>query len=228
MNTAIDVFRVKDGSLVDLEGLQAIALSADSILRAYAAHIWPEEGNLILFGLEPDGQRPKKRGIPGAMRFGPDRFTISPGAAILTDERGVRHVVRIDEPQSIHTGEAIESKQLRALVMRLELENPTDEDGDPLAYEIVKPIFTFIPRSEVAQSHVLVLAEELAPRLWATDICRLLRPDHNVLEYIFKQLDALEDTIWNADRHGEPWQKRRLGREWKTYQPKASVQPGHE
>ena len=35
--------------------------------------------------------------------------------------------------------------------------------------------------------------------------------------------DTLEDKIWEADMHGQPWQVQRLGREWKTYQSKASV-----
>ena len=40
---------------------------------------------------------------------------------------------------------------------------------------------------------------------------------------IFQMFDNLEDVIWNGDPSGEPWEKQTLGREWKTYQTKASV-----
>ena len=63
----------------------------------------------------------------------------------------------------------------------------------------------------------------MAPKIWATDIARLWRPDHVALDMIRGHMDELEETIWNCDRHGKPWKRQQLGRDWKTYQTKASV-----
>ena len=76
---------------------------------------------------------------------------------------------------------------------------------------------------QINKSEMVVLARELAPSIWATDVQRLFHPEHVVVRSIVQFFDHLEDIIWNSDRHGQMWQVQALGREWKTYQTKASV-----
>ena len=45
---SIDVFQVRDGALVDLEGLIAVSETANRILDAHLARLWPEQNAMVL------------------------------------------------------------------------------------------------------------------------------------------------------------------------------------
>lgn len=224
---SLDSFRVREGAVVDLLGLEAISKLPHHLLTSYLYSIAPGISSLILHGLEPEGQRPKSSGPPGIMRFSIERITLSPGVAILPDPDGNLIVVRFDESQDILTTEQENSKQLRSLVLSLDLTEGQSVDLQPRAASVVTPKFQLIPTIELEESDAslpfLPIAHELGKKIWTTDVSRLWQPSHQAIHMIFQMFDNLEDVIWNSDPSGDPWEKQTLGREWKTYQTKASV-----
>lgn len=217
----IDVFVPKNGAVVDLVGLKSIEQISSICLDGYLNTRWSNTPSLILGGLEPSGKRPKK-GPPGIMQFSLQNFTLSPGKAVLPTEDGKCFVVEIEEPQVIQLEEPSSSKMMRGLVMRLHLRR-RNQEGREFASEMVSPVVDVLPYDQIDKSKMVVLARELAPSIWATDVQRLFHPEHLVIQSIVQFFDHLEDVIWNSDRHGKMWQVQSLGREWKTYQTKASV-----
>ena len=237
--SSIDIFHVKDGSLIDIGGLQAIADTSDRVLQGVMHETFDRVGNFVLFGLEPNGQRPKRKGKvgvikrigpPGIMLFPAEEFSVSPGAAVIFDDRGKRHVVYVNDPLFYTLPESSPpATELRTLVLVLDIEPASDEDGEPLAYEVIRPTLRLIPTSEADKPHYLHLAAELpspkdsVKQVWSTDICRLWVPSHPAIQLTLKLFDDLEEQIWRSDRHGDPWNKGQLGREWQTYQTKATL-----
>ena len=224
---SLDTFRVREGAVVDLLGLQAISNLPHHLLTSYLYSISPGSSALILHGLEPEGQRPKSSGPPGIMRFAIDRISLSPGVAILPDQEGRLVVVRFENSQDILTTEQQSAKHLRSLVLSLHMEEGQTTDLQPRAASVVTPKFQVIPTIELEESDdslsFLPVAHELGKKIWTTDICRLWQPAHPAILMIFQMFDNLEDVIWNSDPSGDPWDLQSLGREWKTYQTKASV-----
>lgn len=221
--TAYTVFRAKDGAIVDLLGLKAISEEPGRYLRSILMRIAPDLPAVIIDGLEPSGKLPKKQAVPGLMSFQPSSFSVSPGSAILPDDRGELHLVQIVESLMIENDEPDKSDALRILVLSLEHEPGSDDQGQKCAYEVFTPKVHFVRQGSELPKHFLPIARELAPKIWSTDIARMMQPDHPALQNIMLELDELEEVIWNADRHGLPWDDFRLGREWQTYQTKASV-----
>lgn len=219
----MDVFVPKSGAVVDLIGLKSIEKISSVCLDGYLQTGWSKTASLILDGLEPSGKRPKK-GPPGIMQFSLQNFTISPGKAVLPTENSPNnsYVVEIKEPQVIQLEEPNSSKVMRGLIMRFH-QRRRSEEGREFASEVLSPVVDVIPYDLVDKSKMVVLARELAPSIWATDVQRLFHPEHVVVQSIVQFFDHLEDVIWNSDRHGQAWQVQTLGREWKTYQTKASV-----
>lgn len=216
-----DVFVPKNGAIVDLLGLKSIEKISSICLSGYLKTKWVGNSSLILQGLEPSGKRPKK-GPPGIMQFSLQNFTLSPGKAILPTEDGNHYVIEIEEPQVIQLEEPNTAKTTRGLVMRFH-QRRRREEGKEFASEMLSPVIDVLPYASVDKSKMVVLARELAPSIWATDVQRLLQPEHLVIQSVVQFFDHLEDVIWNSDRHGKMWQVQGLGREWKTYQTKASV-----
>ena len=218
-----DIFVPKNGAVVDMEGLKAVADTGNRLLTAYLESKWPGSSNLILIGLEPDGKRPKKNGPPGVMQFSPSKFTISPGSAILATEEGKFCVVQFDEPEVVALEEPTKAPKLRTIVLSLLSKSAKGDAAEELAHEKVFPIIKLINKEDVDPKTMLPIANELAPKIWSTDVRRLLQPEHVLINGICSHLDDLEEIIWTSDRHGLPWKNQRMGREWKSYQTKASV-----
>ena len=97
------------------------------------------------------------------------------------------------------------------------------QSGKTLAHVKLNPIVMVINQDDVDERNMTVLANELAPNIWSTDVCRMVDKTHPLVDTLMGLFDSLEDKIWESDMHGQPWQVQRLGREWKTYQTKASV-----
>ncbi|MBM75106.1 MAG: hypothetical protein CMK59_06880 [Proteobacteria bacterium] len=219
----MDVFRVRNGAMIDLPALEAIAHLPHHLLTSYLATTAPGMNGLILNGLEPEGQRPRNSGPPGIMRFPIDRITLSAGVAILPLSSGQLVTVRFNEPQTVITGASEKSKTTRALVLTLNERESYDRNSRLRASDEIEPQFQLMPLIEAKEIECIQIAYELAPKIWTTDICRLWQPSHHAIGMVLRHFDELEELIWNCDNHGEPWKKQSLGREWKTYQTKASV-----
>ena len=218
-------FFPRDGALIDLPGLEAIAEFSERLITPLLKRLNPGSNSLVVWGLEPNGKRPKKNGPPGVMQFKPNDFTLSEGLAIVPRPNGQKVVFRFDEPQLIMLEEPIHADQNRTLVLTVVEKEKHDpaQLGSRLAVNELSPVFKFVDSTAVDLSTMLPLAEEMASKIWSTDLSRLWTPDHPALQLLFQHLDELEDVIWESDRHGTPWNNSSLGRDWKTYQTKASV-----
>ena len=215
-------FVPKNGAPIDVQSIQAVADIPQTLLESYLKLRWGEEHNgVVLSGLEPNGKRPKKNGPPGAMQFSISNFVLSSGVAIVPiDSKPV--LVRCEDPQMLQLEEPEKSQQKRAIVLKLSVQSQ-NKSGKSLAHVKVSPMVLVVDQDTVDEENMTVLANELAPNIWSTDVCRMVNKEHPLVSTLMELFDTLEDKIWEADMHGQPWQVQRLGREWKTYQSKASV-----
>jgi hypothetical protein len=218
-----NIFVPKNGAIVDLIGLDAVSDTSNRLLSVYLSTKWPTVSNIVLSGLELDGKRPRKNGPPGVMQFSPSRFTISSGIAILATDDKRRHLVTFEEPEVVSLEEPNKADQLRTIVLTLLSKRGLGEESEELAHNKIYPLIKLVNKIDVDLDTELPLANELAPKIWSTDVRRLFQPEHVDIQGICTHLDELEETIWTSDRHGLPWKNQRMGREWKSYQTKASV-----
>lgn len=216
------IFVPKSGAVVDFVGLESIAQQSAGLLKAQSGLRWHTDKGYVFDGLEPNGKRPKKTGPPGVMQFSIQNFTLSPGFAIVPTEDGGRYVVHIAEPEMIQLEEPQQAKNKRALVLKVHT-SPGSSGIKNVANDIVRPLVLVVDQAHVRLDSMVVLANELAPNIWATDVQRLVQPSDTLVQSILGHLNTLEDVVWESDRHGDAWNVQRLGREWKTYQSKASV-----
>ena len=215
-------FVPKNGAPIDVPSIQAIADIPQTLLEAYLQLRWGEEHRgVVLSGLEPNGKRPKKNGPPGVMQFSISNFVLSSGVAIVPlNNKPV--LVRCEDSQVLQLEEPEKSQQKRSIVMKLSVQSQS-QDGKSLAHIRVNPMILVVDQDAVDEANMTVLANELAPNIWSTDVCRMVNKEHPLVDTMMGLFDTLEDKIWEADMHGQPWQVQRLGREWKTYQSKAAV-----
>ncbi len=215
-------FVPKNGAVIDAESMTAVADVPASVLNAYTHLRWGEGVNgCIINGMEPNGKRPKNSGPPGVMQFSLTNFVLSEGLAIVPMD-GDPVVVRTLEPQVLQLEEPEKSQHKRALVLTHTV-SVGKSSGQLLAHKNVLPMATVVNQDAVDVNNMTVIANELAPNIWSTDVVRMVGLDHPMSQTIVSLLNKLEDVTWESDRHGQPWQVQRLGREWKTYQSKASV-----
>lgn len=220
--THTTIFTPKNGAPIDLETLNGIADTQTLLLDSNLALIYGETPRgLVLSGLEPNGRRPKKNGPPGVMQFSLLNFSLSPGTAIVGSSKGWQ-VVQFEESQLLQFEEPERSSSLRSIVIAFSEQDGT-RNGDRTANKVLIPLINVVNKDEVDPSQMTIVANELAPNIWSTDVERVASGNHPVLESMMNLFNQLEDVIWESDRHGQPWQVQRLGREWKTYQSKASV-----
>ena len=70
-------FVPKNGAPIDVESIQAIADIPQILLESYLKLRWGEgHKGVVLSGLEPNGNRPKKSGPPGVMQFSISNFIL--------------------------------------------------------------------------------------------------------------------------------------------------------
>ncbi|MFT4979096.1 MAG: hypothetical protein ACI8S6_005006 [Myxococcota bacterium] len=221
-------FYAADGAIVDLAGLDAIAAAPDQAVFTALSAISPTDNNLVLDrmtvagrtlswnGELPDGDGTRKVPIyaRGLMQLAAD-VMVSEGLAVVADRLGRRHVVRFTEPTPAENAPLSEPC---ALVLSVE----TVRD-DLAAREKVIPHVRFVPIAEARAPHHLVLAMTVRTGIWASDVQRLVPPDHPIIEGILDLLTHLEHVVWTEDRHGWPWDRRQQGREWSRYQTTATL-----
>ncbi len=215
-------FVPKNGAVIDAESMNAVADIPGSILKSYLHLRWGEGiKGCIVEGVEPNGKRPKNSGPPGVMQFSLSNFVLSEGVAVVPVD-GKPVVVRFVQPQVLQLEEPEKSQHKRALVLTHTV-SVGKSAGSVLAHTNVLPMVTVVNQDTVDADNMTVIANELAPNIWSTDVVRMVGLNHPMSQTIMTLLNKLEDVTWESDRHGQPWQVQRLGREWKTYQSKASV-----
>jgi len=215
-------FVPKNGAPIDMDAITTIANIPSVVLDSFVQLRWGEDAKgCILSGVEPNGKRPKKSGPPGVMQFSISNFVLSEGVAIVPLQ-GKPLVVHFPESQVLQLEEPEKSQHKRSIIISCSM-NPAKANGKTLAYVNVNPWVGVVNQEDVDLDTMTVIANELAPNIWSTDVVRMVSLEHPLVDTIMGLLDNLEDVIWESDRHGQPWQVQRLGREWKTYQSKASV-----
>ena len=215
----MDVFVPKNGAIVDIDSLQAIEDRSKDTINSLLLHRRINE-SIVLEGLEPNGKRAKNAGPPGVMQFSSSSFVLSAGKAVLVLESGKRFVVSLNE--SIELSFDSQSPSRRILGIAVEEQRNRNQE-EPSASIQIRANIQMREEGEEYTDSMLILARELAPNIWTTDVQRLLQPENIVIQMIADALDQLEDMIWNSDRHGKPWNVQALGRDWKTYQTRAAV-----
>ena len=220
-------FSPKNGAPIDLPAIESIANRSSDILTAYLGMRWGETlKGAIITGLEPNGKRPKKSGPPGVMQFSVSNFVLSEGVAIVPLQ-GKPIVCRFEEAQVVQMEEPEKSQHKRAIVLSHTAQQAKASQqqglGAELAHQVVHPMILVVNQDAIDEDNMTVIANELAPNIWSTDVARMVSMEHPLVQTVISLLDKLEDVVWESDSHGQPWQVQRLGREWKTYQSKASV-----
>ena len=217
-------FRPRDGALLDLETLDALAASPDRILSAYLNVSWPGASCLVLDGLELKGEW-SSAGPPGTVR--PDSeapgITVSAGTAIVTDVTGNRYLVHVEEELRAEwpTKSGSSVRGVLVLIPRVE---PAKLNGDvAVARETIQLEVGFVKPEQAAQSYLVPLAQSLGNgRDWTTDIQRVWQPEHDAIRILMKRFEELEQLVWKAEPEGAVWERQMLGRNWVRYQTVAA------
>ncbi len=223
---SIDLFRPAEGALLDLDSLRAIADAPVRIVEGWQRATWPGASGVVLSGLEPVGGEWSASGPPGTRTppSGAPGFTISPGAAMITDRLGRKHIVVVEEelsaPWPTSAGAAV--RGLLVLVPRVEAaDNP---DGLHLAREHLRVELGFARPDQLDQPTLVVLAAAIGNgRDWATDVRRIWQPEHHQVRRLLNTIRDLEEKVWRADPEGGVWDRSVLGKQWSRYQTVAAA-----
>jgi hypothetical protein len=221
-------FVVSDGAMIDLDGLAAIAEAPERVVLSALSSLSTTDNNQILHGMElsgtalswpaemPDGETMRRVPIHarGLMRL-ESTVQVSEGLAIVRDRRGCRHAVRLTSPMS---PDGAPPTQDAALVLSVEV-----AQDDLAARGTVRPRLHYVSLAEAREPHHLILAMTVRKGIWASDVNRLVSPDHAIITGILELLANLEHVTWTEDRHGWPWDRRQQGREWSRYQTTATL-----
>lgn len=218
-------FHPRDGALLDLASLQAIAEEPNRALDALVSIHSQGTSGLILEGLEVSGDF-TAAGPPGTLRLDPGNpgISLSAGLAIVTDSRGLRRVVRLEErvvvPWPTSAGVAVKG----VLSLGVEVEPEAGAGGLSVARDLVRPVLRFEKLDQFDRADRLPIAVAVGNGLdWATDLRRILPPEHPVVLKLVKDIEAIERVVWEAEPEGSVWDKSVLGRSWVRYQTIASA-----
>ena len=213
------LFNPKNGRVIDLSSMEAIADTANRVLYTHLQSRYPLTERLVVHGIELQGKYMSK-GPPGIIRAKINDLRISAGMAIFLDENGNRRILVLDE--EVRLLEHIDDNRDQVLVLSLEIDEALGIDGDVLAYESCSERFSFVSREESKKRHYIPIAKGLGGDFWFTDTQRAWQPDHAGIQLLNSYFDQLEDIIWDSERHGMPANQQLLGMDWKLYQAKAS------
>jgi hypothetical protein len=218
--TTFEIFRPKEGSLLDHQSLQSISNMPDELLTAYLDALAPGTTSMILDGLEMAGEW-ASGGPPGTKRPDPQTsgIRISSGSAIVTDKEGHKYLVSIQDelyiPWPNRSGAAVQA----ALVLVPEVSSVEISGGITVAREQVRARIGFVDKELMDRSYYLPLASSVGNgQDWATDHCRIYRPSHEVVNLLIKRFERLERTVWQAEPEGGVWDREVLGKNWFRYQ----------
>lgn len=220
----LDRFQPRDGAVLDLGSLTALASAPQRLLGAWLDSLVPGGPGLVLHGLELDGEW-SASGPPGSRRPASSArgVVVSPGAAILGDASGQRYLIEVDRPLSApwptSAGPAVRGQ----LVLVPRLLPASTPGGVAVAREGVSVRLGFVRPELADRPGQLALAASVGNGVdWATDLHRLWQPEHAALSQIGRRLERIEQTVWNAEPEGAVWDRQILGRNWVRYQTVAA------
>ena len=219
-----DRFAPREGAVLDLASLQAIAKTPHALLNASLISRWPGCDGLVLEGLELQGT-PSPSGPPGAVR--PDtnstHAVLSAGVAIITDRGSIRHVITVPTEVHVPWPDANGPRVRGVLAIHAARSEPTEDLGIAVAREDLKLQFGFVKPNAATQPNILAVAAATGNgQDWATDLQRILQPEHPMIRTLLKRFERLEQTVWKAEPEGAVWDRQVLGRSWVRYQTVAA------
>ncbi len=233
-NTRV-LFEPSDGSLLDLESLQAITTVSEDLWRAMEPLIG-EQGDgvapsgLVLEGLTLEGI-PSGSGPPGSVEpriqanaHGKLGVRVSSGRALVRfGERAITLDIEVAEPIALPQG--FTAGQHDTVVLVLELIAGADElAGARFARERVMAKVRARRTSETNPNDELVLACSIPDsRRWETDLAALWSPSDLRNRRLVEQLREIGDLAWRAAPYGIVWDQAMLGRDWLRYQCAAAA-----
>ena len=217
-------FCPRDGALLDLESLVALAHAPGQVAYAQLLARWPGATGLILEGLQLISTvgGPEVEGPPGTRRPDNTRDTVlvSPGTAIVTGPDGLPTVVRLEREESVawpvpKLGSAVAG----VLALLVEEQPDTAAGGLAIGRSHLRVRLGFARLDQAHASSILPIARSIGnSRDWATDICRLVAPEDPIVNGLIVQLKKLESRVWDADPKGAVWDNAVMGRHWVRYQ----------
>lgn len=219
-----DVFRPREGAILDLQSLQAVASAPSDVLQAWLATRWPGCHGLVLDGLDLQGEL-APGGPPGAVR--PDAMAggaiVTPGKALVTGRDGRLHLVEVTEPLTCPWPDASGPRVRGALVLSVAPTVPAS-DGLAVAREQLVVQAGFVRPDVAEQPHLLPIARAVGNgQDWATDLQRVMQPEHAAVRALLKRFERLEQSVWKAEAEGSVWDRQVLGRSWVRYQTIAAA-----
>lgn len=217
-------FRPREGALLDLGSLTALADEGDHLLSAAMRARWPGPSALVLDGLELEGELAPS-GPPGTRRPDPHApmVRVSPGLAVLSDAQGRRLLLDVTAelmaPWPTSAGPAVSG----VLVLAPKVEAAVTDGGLAVARDRVEAQLGFVRPEQAEAPHLLTLARAVGNgRDWSTDWFRIWQPEHPAVRLLVKRLEALDQAVWKAEPEGAVWDRQVLGRNWVRYQTMAS------
>ena len=220
-------FSPREGALLDLDSLRAIAAGPGAIVGAWLSAMAPDSASMILEGMEPVGEL-SQVGPPGTRRMpdvGAGGWTITKGTALITDEAGRRHVLRLTEDAPVRwpTQDGPPRRGVLALVPKLE---PAAGNGglavarEELGFRIGFIKMELLTAPNRLPAHVLPLAMSVGnARDWSTDLRRIWQPSHPAVRSLVERLTGLEDGIWTTPKpKAAAWDTAVIGDSWVRYQ----------
>ncbi|MCA9568284.1 MAG: hypothetical protein KC656_10590 [Myxococcales bacterium] len=219
-----DLFSPRDGAVLDLASLDVLAHTADELLSASLAARWPGCNALVLQGLELVGT-PSPSGPPGSVR--PDANSrhalVTPGVAILSDRLGRKHVLTVQDEIHVPWPDASGPRVRGVLSLLASRAEAVSEGGIAVARESLEVKVGFVKPGQSDQVNLLAIAQATGNgQDWATDVARVLQPEHDVVRTLLKRFERLEQSVWKAEPEGAVWDRQILGRSWVRYQTVAA------
>lgn len=220
-----DVFRPREGAVLDLGSLQTLARSQGEALAGVLATLAPGRASLVLHGLDVEGEV-APQGPPGTVR--PDGLAggavVTPGKALLTARDGQVHLIEVPAPIHVPWPEASGSRVRGSLVLYAAHLETAGEGGVAVARERLQVRVGFVKPEQDDQPHLLPIARAVGNgQDWATDLARVLQPEHAAVQHLVKRVERLGHSVWKAEPEGAVWDRQVLGRSWVRYQTVASA-----
>lgn len=216
-------FRPRDGAVLDLHSLNAMADVPDRLLGAWMSVLAPGAPGLILEGMDIEGGL-SAEGPPGSRR--PDSesrgITLTPGTAIVSNSAGQRFVIELKERMVVTWPNVRGSRVRGVMVLRLFSDDLAEFPGVQPARQEVGLELGFVRVDQADRPDLLPVAESVGNgRDWSTDLRRLWQPDHPAVVQILSSFDNLEQIVWRAEPQGNVWSNEVFGRSWVRYQTMA-------
>lgn len=219
-----DVFRPRDGAVLDLRSLDALARADGDVLAAWLSARAPGARGMILEGLDLEGDVAPS-GPPGTVR--PDGLAggavVRPGRALVHGRDGRLHVLTVTETLHVPWPDETGPRARGALVLFAAQHAARAEGGLAVARERLDVRAGFVRPDAEEGAHLVPIARAVGNgQDWASDLARVLQPEHPTVRFLLKRLERIEVAVWQAEPEGSVWDRQVLGRSWVRYQTVAA------